>query len=155
MSEEADKAAELAKERPAKREDQERSGNEVSRSRDELRNQPNDDDGHGPYRSRSNTAPSVASARSAGAVGGRGPSGLDKNKVSTVETRSVSGRRFAREGDVWVDTDYDAPRATIKVARGSDQFRALVADEPGLRAIADQLSGAVIVVWKNRAYRIQ
>jgi hypothetical protein len=155
MSEEADKSAELAKERPAKSEDQERAGEDVSRSRDEFKKQPNDDDGHGPYRSRSNTAPAVASARSAGALGGRGPSGLDKNKASVVETRSVSGRRFAREDNVWVDTDYDAPRSTIKVARGSEQFRALVADEPGLRAIAEQLSGVVIVVWKNRAYRIQ
>jgi hypothetical protein len=147
----ADKSAALAKERPAKRADQELERDEVTRNRDEVRNQPNDDDGHGPYRSRSNTALPAANERN---VGGRGPS-ADKKKVSVVETRSVSGRRFTRADNVWVDTDYDAPRATIKVARGSDQFRALVADEPGLRAIADQLGGVVIVVWKNRAYRIQ
>lgn len=143
---EADKSGELAKERPAKREDQ-------ARSEDAFRNQPADE--HGPNRSRSNTASPAASQRNAGIMGGRGPSGMDKNKVSVVETRSVSGRRFTREDNVWVDTDYDSPRATIKVTRGSDQFRALVADEPGLRTIADQLSGVVIVVWKNRAYRIQ
>jgi hypothetical protein len=39
------------------------------------------------------------------------------------------------------------------VARGSEQYRALVADEPGLRAIAERLGGEVIVSWKTRAYR--
>ena len=148
INEEAEKPVELAKERSAKRDDD-------TRSRDELRNQPSDDGEHGPNRSRSNTAQSLPSSRNAGLMGARGPSGLDKNKVSVVETRSVSGRRFTREDNVWVDTDYNAPRATVKIVRGSEQFRALVADESGLRAIADQLSGVVIVVWKNRAYRIQ
>lgn len=144
---EADKSTELAKERPAKREDQERQRVDV------FRNQPADE--HGPNRSRSNTAPSAASQRNAGLVGERGPSSQNKNKAADVETRTVSGRRFTREGNTWVDTNYDSSRATIKLARGSEQFRALVADEPGIRAIADQLEGAVIVVWKNRAYRIQ
>lgn len=144
---EADKSGEFAKESSAKREEQ-------SRSRDDFRNQPADE--HGPNRSRSNNNAMPMSQRNAGATAGsRGPSGLDKNKVEAVETRSVSGRRFTREGNAWVDTDYDSSRSTIKVTRGSDQFRALVADEPGIRAIADQLSGTVIVVWKNRAYRIQ
>jgi hypothetical protein len=45
-------------------------------------------------------------------------------------------------------------RATVNVTRGSEQYRALVADEPGLRTIAEQLGGEVVVVWKSRAYRI-
>jgi len=91
-------------------------------------------------------------------VSGRhgGPSKQDKkNKGTEVETRSISGRRFIREGDTWVDTAYESPRATVKVVRGSEQFRALIADEPGLSTIAQQLDGVIIVVWKNRAYRIQ
>ena len=81
---------------------------------------------------------------------------MDKNKkAAEVETRSVMGRQFTREDDAWVDTAYQPSRATVRVARGSDQFRALVADEPGLRTIAEQLNGVVIVVWKSRAYRIQ
>lgn len=146
----AEKSAEFAKEQQEKRDDQ-------SRSRDAFRVQ--SDGEHGPNRSRSNTAP-AASQRNAGVMGGRGPN-ADKNKkvgedkVNEVETRTVSGRRFARAGGVWVDTDYESTQAAIKVARGSDQFRALVADEPGIRAIAAQLGGVVIVVWKNRAYRIQ
>jgi hypothetical protein len=95
------------------------------------------------------------SQRGAGAGSGRGLS-ADKNKKNAdVETRSVMGRHFTRAGDAWVDTAYEYSQATVRVARGSDQFRALVADEPAIRTIAAQLDGVVIVVWKNRAYRIQ
>ena len=143
----AEKSAELAKEAPAKREDQPRDQDEGLRAQS--------DDVHGPNRSRSNTS-QAATQRGAGVMGGRGPSGMDKNKkAAEVETRSVMGRTFTREGGAWVDTAYEYSRATVRVARGSDQFRALVADEPGIRTIAAQLDGVVIVVWKNRAYRIQ
>ena len=74
---------------------------------------------------------------------------------STVETRRVSGRLFHRQGNSWVDADYASGRATVNVSRGSEQFRALTADEPALRSIAEQLGGEVIVVWKGRAYRIR
>jgi hypothetical protein len=146
---EAEKSAELARERPAKREDQDRS-------RDEYRSQ-RSDDVHGPNRSTAqrNTTALPSGGRVGGLMAQRGSS-ADKNKKSAeVGTRSVSGRHFTREGDAWVDTAYESSQATIKVTRGSDQFRALVADEPGIRTIAEQLNGVVIVVWKNRAYRIQ
>ena len=71
------------------------------------------------------------------------------------ETRSVGGRKFRRQGSAWVDMAYAQGRATVNVTRGSEQYRALVADEPGLRTIADQLGGEVIVVWRGRAYRIR
>jgi hypothetical protein len=140
------KSAELAKERSEKREDQPRDQNE------EFRVQT--DDVHGPNRSRSNTAQPM-SQRGAGVAGGRGPSADKNKKGADVETRSVMGRHFTREGDAWVDTAYEYSQAMVRVARGSDQFRALVADEPAIRTIAAQLDGVVIVVWKNRAYRIQ
>ncbi|MFN2491365.1 MAG: hypothetical protein ABR501_00595 [Pyrinomonadaceae bacterium] len=70
------------------------------------------------------------------------------------ETRSVAGRQFRRHGNTWIDTAYTLSRATINVARGSEQFRALVADEPTIRTVSQQLSGEVIVVWKGKAYRI-
>ncbi len=143
----AEKSTELAKERPAKREDQARDQDEAFRNKS--------DDLGGPNRSRNNTAPST-SQRSAGVMGGRGPSGTDKSKkAGEVETRTVVGRHFTREADAWVDTAYESSRPTVKVSRSSEQFRALVADEPGIRTIAEQLSGVVIVVWKSRAYRIQ
>jgi hypothetical protein len=128
------------------------------RQRDEtFRVQQSDE--HGPNRSVTpgNTA-GVYSARRLG-----GPTNNNriaenedkKSKSPAAETRTVAGREFAREGNTWVDTAYNASRTTIRVARGSEQFRALVADEPGLRAIAQQLNGVVIVVWKTQAYRIQ
>jgi len=81
---------------------------------------------------------------------GRGDSDKDAS-----DTRSVAGRRFRKERGIWTDTAYDSSTATVNVARGSEQFRALVADEPGMKTIAEQLDGEVIVVWKGRAYRIR
>lgn len=74
-------------------------------------------------------------------------------KESSTETVSVGGRRFRKQGGAWVDTAYNSSRSTTNVARGSEQYRALVADEPSLRTFAEKLSGEVIVVWKSRAYR--
>ena len=71
------------------------------------------------------------------------------------DTRTVSGRQFRRQGGVWIDTAYQSSSPTTTIARDSEQFRALTADEPGIRTIAAQLSGEVIVVWKGRAYRIR
>ena len=72
-----------------------------------------------------------------------------------TETRSVMGRRFRKQRGIWIDTAYDSSKEPVSVARGSEQFRALVADEPGIKTIADQLDGEIIVVWKGRAYRIR
>ena len=83
------------------------------------------------------------------------PSAGAKAKDDEADTYTVSGRRFRRQGGVWIDTAYQSSLATTTVARGSEQFRALVADEPGIRAIAEQLAGEVLVVWKGRAYRIR
>jgi hypothetical protein len=152
-----DKSAAFGKEQPAKRENRDRQ-------QEVFKNTPSDE--HGPNRS---TAPTTAGAtlsnrRVDGLSAGRGgpynqpkkdKAGERAGEKAEVETRTVSGRRFAREGNAWVDTAYDPSRTPIKVARGSEQFRALVADEPELRAITEQLNGVIIVVWKNRAYRIQ
>ncbi len=80
--------------------------------------------------------------------------GKDKND-SGGETKKVAGRHFRKRDGVWVDTAYDSSRGTTNVTRGSEQYRALIADEPALKTIADQLDGEIIVVWKNRTYRIQ
>ncbi len=107
--------------------------------------------------------PSVDSSQ--GPVAARGVGGLmaepkthaiknRKDARGASETRSVAGREFRRDGSSWVDTTYNRARATTSVARGSEQYRALVADEPGIRTIAEQLGGEVFVVWKGKAYRI-
>jgi len=79
----------------------------------------------------------------------------EKTNDDEADIRTVSGRRFRRQGGIWVDTAYQSSTATTIVSRGSEQFRALVADEPGIRAIAAQLPGEVVVIWKGRAYRIR
>ncbi|HEV2826436.1 MAG TPA: hypothetical protein VGW76_02450 [Pyrinomonadaceae bacterium] len=142
---EAEKSANFVLDAPTKREDKERA-------RDEIRNQ--SDDVHGPNRARN--APLSTTQRAVGGLASeRGPSAMNRNsKNNEVQTRDVLGKRFTRDGAVWVDTDY-ASQATIKLSRGSEQFRALVADEPGIRTIAERLDGAIIVVWRGRAYRIQ
>jgi hypothetical protein len=68
--------------------------------------------------------------------------------------RSVAGRRFRKQSGVWVDTAYSSGGAITHVGRGSEQYRALVADEPSIKTIADELDGPFIVVWKGRTYRI-
>lgn len=79
----------------------------------------------------------------------------DRADKDDAETRSVAGRHFRKEGSVWIDVAYTSGKRVVNVTRGSDQYRALVADEPEIKTIADQLGGEVIVVWKNQAYRIR
>lgn len=71
------------------------------------------------------------------------------------EARRIGGREFRRRDGAWVDAAYGAGQATIVVRRGSEQYRALVADEPGLRRIVEALGGEVVVVWRGRAYRFK
>ena len=70
-------------------------------------------------------------------------------------TRTVAGRRFQKKGGVWIDTAYDSSKDSMTVARGSEQYRTLVADEPAIKTIADELGGEIIVVWKGHTYRIR
>ena len=146
---EADKTAALQKEELARREVQEPP-------REEEKNQARDEAGrHGPSRSNATLLP--GSKRADGLMTERGEPRTRNKKDSDEdrETRTVSGKQFRHQGSAWIDTAYDSSRGTINVSRGSEQFRGLVADEPGIRTIAEQLNGVVIVVWKGRAYRIQ
>lgn len=77
-----------------------------------------------------------------------------KDESEGTEVRTVGGHRFHKKGEVWVDSQYSSQPIT-NVSRGSEQYRALVADEPGIRSIAEQLKSEFIVVWNGRAYRIR
>lgn len=79
----------------------------------------------------------------------------DEERGEQSETRAVGGRHFQRRNSIWVDAAYNSSLSITAVTRGSEQYRALVADEPGIDTIAKQLSGEVILVWKGRAYRIR
>ena len=102
--------------------------------------------------------PAKSKAPSVGALAGVAKVQRDADKQEkddTAETRTIAGRSFRKESGIWIDTAYDSSRSTINIARGSEQYRALVADEPTIKTIADQLDGEFIVVWKRRAYRIR
>jgi len=65
--------------------------------------------------------------------------------------KRVGGRTFELKQDVWYDSAYHG-QATTNVRRGTNEYRKL---DSGLRAIAKSLAGTLVVVWKDRAYRIQ
>ena len=73
---------------------------------------------------------------------------------ASPEKRSVAGHEFRRRDGQWVDVRYRESMATASYRRGSEGFRALVADVPEIGRVAEQLPGTVIVVARGRAYRI-
>ncbi len=142
-------AAEVAKRKePAEkdaREQQDKAG-ERARAEDRENRQAKSTDANRPATSgRGLSTLSTGQTTSAGA----------KKADDDAEARSVSGRRFRKQRGVWMDTAYQSSASTTTVVRGSEQYRALVADEPGIRTIAEQLPGEIVLVWKGRAYRIR
>lgn len=71
------------------------------------------------------------------------------------DTRTVEGRRFRREGNTWVDVNYKRTMSSTGVRRGTEAFRALVAEVPVVGRVAGAIGGEVIIVVGNRAYRIR
>jgi hypothetical protein len=76
---------------------------------------------------------------------------LDGQAGRAREQRSAGGRTFENVNGVWTDIAYRG-QATTNVRRGSDDYKKL---DSGLRSIAERISGTIIVVWKDKAYRIQ
>lgn len=68
------------------------------------------------------------------------------------ETRSAGGRKFRRQGSAWVDVKFKSSMNLKSISRGSGDFNNL---DSGLRSIAQELSGELIVVWKGKAYVIR
>jgi hypothetical protein len=71
------------------------------------------------------------------------------------DTRTAAGHRFRREGNAWVDVNYKNSMPSTGVRRGTEAFRALVADVPDVGRVAEAIDGEVIVVVGRRAYRIR
>ena len=92
--------------------------------------------------------------RAKAAETGAGASAGERAEEDKDETRTISGRHFRRVGNAWVDTAYKSSMSIRSVTRGTEEYRALVADEPVIGSIVKQLAGEVIVVWKGHAYRI-
>lgn len=74
-----------------------------------------------------------------------------KKSKNTTTTTSVGGKTFKRENNVWYDSAYRG-QPTANVTRGTNEYKKL---DAGLRGIAENLGGTVVVVWKAKAYRIQ
>jgi len=70
---------------------------------------------------------------------------------NSIETTTVSGKTFKRTNNAWYDSAYKG-QPTINITRGTKEYKKL---DSGLRGIAENLGGTVIVVWKERAYRIR
>jgi len=79
----------------------------------------------------------------------------DDETTRVSDTRTAAGHRFRREGSAWVDVNYKTSMPSTGVRRGTDSFRALVADVPEVGRVAAAISGEVIVVVSGRAYRIR
>ncbi len=74
-----------------------------------------------------------------------------QNVITENSLRTVNGKSFDRRGGVWYDLAYKGQSAK-KVSRGSAEYKDL---DGGLRNIAESLDGTVVVMWKEKAYRIQ
>jgi hypothetical protein len=110
--------------------------------------------GSAPAKARAQTS-DLRALEGGATTGGLQRDGIERNDKDDAETRSVAGRRFRKQGGIWIDTAYDRQSAFVNLTRGSEQYRALVADEPAIRTISEQLDGQIIVVWKGRTYRIR
>jgi hypothetical protein len=73
----------------------------------------------------------------------------ERSKAS--ETRTAGGKVFKRADNAWYDSAFGGQRMTT-VRRNSSEYKKL---DAGLRSIAENIGGVVVVVWKGRAYRIQ
>ncbi|MCA1625713.1 MAG: zf-HC2 domain-containing protein [Acidobacteria bacterium] len=74
-----------------------------------------------------------------------------KNARANTETTSVGGKTFRRQSGVWIDAAYKG-QATTNISRGTNEYKKL---DSGLRSIAENLGGTVVIIWKEKAYRIQ
>ncbi len=74
-----------------------------------------------------------------------------KNARETSETTAVGKKTFRRANDVWIDSTYKG-QSTTNISRGTNEYKKL---DFGLRSIVENLGGTVIVVWKEKVYRVQ
>lgn len=129
---------------------------EIAKSKDNYRQNNNilTPDGSD-QRKRSSLPPPPPPASSAGTTtvrdAVRGDEDADKNSPASPARKTVKGKQFRRDGNVWVDTAYRG-QATVNIVRESKEFKKLDGD---VKKIARELAGTVIVVWKDTAYRIQ
>ena len=104
----------------------------------------------GPSRNMDNLA--INNRSSNEVVRAEAPKTEDRDSGEAAQTRSAGGHKFRKQGNAWVDQKFKSSLSLKNVARASDEFASL---DSGLRSIAQQISGEVIVVWKGKAYLIK
>jgi hypothetical protein len=78
--------------------------------------------------------------------------GTDRAAGSTLSNlRTAGGKKFEFRDGIWYDTAYTG-QSKKNVKRGTEKFLRL---DAGLRNIADQIGGTVVVVWNGQAYKIK
>ena len=78
-------------------------------------------------------------------------SSMKKKSSEAGAARIVGGKTFNNVGGIWFDSAVGKQKQKT-VSRGSKDYQKL---DAGLRSIADQFSGTVVIVWNGKAYRIQ
>jgi len=84
-------------------------------------------------------------------VNGRSLSELPVNGKSVSSLKTAGGKKFEFRDGIWYDTAYTG-QGKKEVKRGTEKFLRL---DSGLRSIADQIGGTVVVVWNGQAYKIK
>jgi hypothetical protein len=92
-----------------------------------------------------------ALARNSVTTGALNSASAKKAKSQSGETANVAGKIFKHTGGVWTDSAYKG-QPTTNITRGTDAYEKL---DSGLRSIAANLGATVVVIWKQKAYRIQ
>jgi hypothetical protein len=65
--------------------------------------------------------------------------------------KTSGGKTFEMRDGIWYDTSYTG-QGKKDVKRGTEKFLRL---DAGLRSIADQIGGTVVVLWNGQAYKIR
>jgi hypothetical protein len=141
--------------RAAESEKDSRGGSDLAMNQPSASRRASDEKAKGPRRDAENNARNSNSnqvlsdtARNQGIVSTNRVVGEEK----PPEQRSVGGRKFRRQGNAWVDVKFKTTMNLKSISRGTDDFNNL---DSGLRSIAQELGGELIVVWKGKAYLIR
>ena len=86
-----------------------------------------------------------------------GASGLDKQIIvrNSAQNQFVANKNFIQQSNVWVDAEFrpELKRSEVNLKFGSEEYFATVSREKEL-AQYFALGEEVVVVWKNRVYRV-
>lgn len=76
---------------------------------------------------------------------------MAKSSPRFLNTREAGGKEFTFRDGTWYDTAYSGG-GTKDVKRGTEKYLRL---DAGLRNIADQIGGRIVIVWNGQAYKIK